>query len=59
CPSSWMANNASCYNFVLTSDMTYQEASIACLQNYASLVSVNSADEHMFIQDWLNKHDSL
>ncbi|BFZ06512.1 hypothetical protein BsWGS_09551 [Bradybaena similaris] len=59
CPNPWIVNNASCYNFVPSTDMTYQEASIACLQSYSTLVSVNSADEHRFLQNWLNKHDSL
>ncbi|CAL1530767.1 unnamed protein product [Lymnaea stagnalis] len=57
CPSDWFEYSGHCYKFVLSPERTFQEAVIVCQQDMSSLVSVNSAGEHGFIQNWLNTHD--
>ncbi|CAL1546787.1 unnamed protein product [Lymnaea stagnalis] len=57
CPPVWFEYSGHCYKFVLSPERTFQEAAIVCQQDMSSLVSVNSAGEHGFIQNWLNTHD--
>ncbi|XP_059177200.1 contactin-like [Physella acuta] len=58
CPSGWYQNQGQCYNFVTTQLATQQRATFYCQQFHASLISIDTADEHVFVQKWLTSYDT-
>ncbi|XP_052816691.1 contactin-like [Mya arenaria] len=56
CPLQWESYGDSCYQFVYSTVMTYEEAASACWIQGSALVSVNDGAEFRFIQEFLGSH---
>lgn len=57
CPEPWVAFETQCYLFVFYPYQTYDGAKQACGVDGASLLSVNTIQEHNFISNWLDVND--
>ncbi|XP_055860982.1 contactin-5-like isoform X1 [Biomphalaria glabrata] len=57
CPTGWVEQGSTCYNFHYYPSRSYSEASIACQVDGAYLLSINNPTEFGFISDWLTQHD--
>lgn len=59
CPSTWVTYGQSCYQFNFYQARVFEDAAISCEVDGATLVTINSTDEHKFIQQWLKRYDAL
>ncbi len=59
CPKEWVEfkGTVSCYRFQRYPLMNVEDARVRCQNDGATLLSVESLSEHMFIKDWLRKND--
>ena len=57
CPPDWVTNDNTCYKFVYSEKLTYEKSRKACADIFASLVSVDSINEHNFIETYLMNND--
>ncbi|CAL1529097.1 unnamed protein product [Lymnaea stagnalis] len=59
CPSDigWLMFSAKCYKFVAFPRLDQPGASAACQENGATLLSVNTPEEHQFVANWLLTND--
>ncbi|BFY97822.1 hypothetical protein BsWGS_00861 [Bradybaena similaris] len=59
CPSEsgWLVYDRKCYKFNAYPRLDQQRASRTCQENGATLVSVNTQQEHQFIANWLQQND--
>ncbi|XP_067686212.1 contactin-like [Haliotis asinina] len=58
CPLGWEQFEQRCYHFVFYPTRVHAEASLACEVDGASLLSVNSKQEHEFVSTWLTRYDT-
>ncbi|XP_041371563.1 contactin-like [Gigantopelta aegis] len=57
CPLGWELFEEKCYHFVFYPERTYGQSTTACQINGASLLSINTRQEHSFISQWLETND--
>ncbi|KAL3862128.1 hypothetical protein ACJMK2_008118, partial [Sinanodonta woodiana] len=57
CLSNWVEFEGKCYKFVFDPKRIFEEADSACWMYGATLVSINNAEEHRFISEWLTRFD--
>ncbi|KAL8624627.1 hypothetical protein ACOMHN_045162 [Nucella lapillus] len=57
CPVEWASYGEQCYLFQFYPTLPYDEASQACHQDGAILLSVNTEEENTFIANWLARYE--
>ncbi|KAL8623497.1 hypothetical protein ACOMHN_015705 [Nucella lapillus] len=57
CPDDWVTFSVKCYRFVFFPLLNHDNARAHCGENGASLVGINTREEHNFISVWLLSND--